>query len=45
MFTGFSGDLTSTGAFDVSNYINSGGGSFINTAIGDYFGVGQSGWS
>ena len=35
----FSGDLTSTGAFDVSNYI--GTGSFANTAIGDYLILGN----
>ena len=35
------GDLTNTGAFDVSNYINSGGGSFTNTALGDYLVLGN----
>ncbi len=35
----FSGDLTNTGAFDVSNYIGS--GSFTNTAIGDYLILGN----
>lgn len=40
-FPGFSGDLTSTGAFDVANYIPTGGGSFTNTRIGDYLVLGN----
>ncbi len=36
------GDLTSSGAFDVSNYIsNSVGSSFLNTATGDYLILGN----
>lgn len=31
------GDLTSTGAFDYSNYITSGTGTFNNTEIGGFF--------
>ncbi|MBN2165233.1 MAG: Ig-like domain-containing protein, partial [Marinilabiliaceae bacterium] len=35
------GDLTNTGAFDVSNYITAGSGSFSNTAVGDYLVLGN----
>lgn len=39
IITGFSGDLTSSGAFDVSNYV--GTGSFIDTDAGDYLVLGN----
>ncbi len=35
------GDLTNTGAFDVSNYISSNGGSFTNTKSGDFLVLGN----
>lgn len=35
------GNLTSTGAFDVSNYITSGSGNFFNTEVGDYLVLGN----
>jgi hypothetical protein len=35
------GDLTSTGAFDDSNYITSGSGTFTNTEIGDFLVLGN----
>lgn len=35
------GDLTSTGAFDISNYISSSSGSFSNTQAGDYLVLGN----
>ncbi len=34
------GDLTSTGAFDVSNYLSTTGGSFTDTDVGDYLVLG-----
>jgi len=36
------GDLTSTGAFDDSNYITSDSGTFTNTEIGDFLVLGNS---
>lgn len=36
-----SGDLTTTGAFDTVNYVPTGGGSFNNTATGDYVVLGN----
>lgn len=39
--TDVTGDLTSSGAFQVSNYVSSGGGSFNNTAEGDYLVLGN----
>ncbi|MBO3700895.1 S-layer family protein, partial [Roseivirga sp. E12] len=35
------GDLSNTGAFDVSNYTSSGSGTFTNTAVGDYLVLGN----
>ena len=35
------GDLTSSGAFSISNYISSGSGTFINTEVGDYLVLGN----
>lgn len=35
------GNLTSSGAFDVSNYTSSGSGNFFNTAVGDYLVLGN----
>ncbi len=39
--TGFSGDLTSSGAFQVSNYLSSNGGTFLDTKAGDYLVLGN----
>lgn len=35
------GNLTSSGAFDVSNYISSGSGNFSNTTVGDFLVLGN----
>ncbi|WP_162844708.1 beta strand repeat-containing protein, partial [Roseivirga pacifica] len=39
--TDFSGDLTNTGAFDVSNYVSSGSGTFNGSESGDYLILGD----
>ncbi len=39
--TNVTGDLTSSGAFSVSDYVATGGGSFTNTRIGDYLVLGN----
>ena len=39
--TPVTGDLTSTGAFDVSNYLSTAGGSFTSTLTGDYLILGN----
>lgn len=35
------GDLTSTGAFDISNYLSLSGGTFTNTRVGDFLILGD----
>ena len=39
--TDVTGDLTSSGAFDVSNYTSSGSGTFLSTEVGDYLVLGN----